>query len=104
MQGEIHTLKQLENMDNWRATLRHVVSLGSPPRFVCLMKKQGKKQVGYLWKMPTKEHVEDANISTLQEALNNGRLVLVKGNLPPGIKAPAPFVVEKPKKRTAIVA
>lgn len=99
MQGEIYTLKNLEKMVTWRATFRHLVSLGSPPRMVCLMKKT--KEVGYLWKMPERGYVEDANTDKLQEALDSGRLVFVKGTLPQGIKAPN---VETPKKKKKAVA
>ncbi len=86
MKGEIHTLNSLEKMVSWRATFKQYVSLGSAPKFVCLMKKL--KDIGYQWKMPLNEHAEDANLDTLQDALDSGRLEFVSGKLPPKITAP----------------
>ena len=102
MKGERYSLRDLEGMDNWRATIRHVVALGSPPRFVCLMKK---KDTGYFWKMPDNAHVEDANLDTLREGIATGRLVLVSGKLPPQAKPPVKPTMtaeKRPKKRSKV--
>lgn len=84
MDGEIYQRRSLERMGNWRATFRHVIAQASPlDRVVCMMKNEGK---GYFWKMPGMKRVEEVNLDRLQRAIDEGRLILVKGVLPRGIK------------------
>lgn len=87
MKGEIYSLRDLEALPNWRATFQHVVSLGSQPRAVCLLKRVGA--VGYQWKMPEQAHVELADVDRLHEAVAAGRLTLVRGRMPARPRRPA---------------
>ena len=82
MKDVSYTRKELENMDNWRCTFRHIIATSSPfDRVVCLMKNQGKAP-GFFWKMPNMQTADEANLENLRLALAQGRLELIKGKLP----------------------
>lgn len=102
MRGEIYTRNQLESMENWRATFRHIIAHASPyDRVVCLMKNPGK-QPGYFWKMPGMQTVEMMDPISLQKALSDHRLELVRGHLPRGIKVTKPRVTKDKKKKKKV--
>jgi hypothetical protein len=90
------TRKELENMDGWRCTFRHIIAIASPlDRVVCLMKNPGKKP-GYFWKMPGMMAADPVNLDALRQSIEAGRLELVDGKLPPGLNK------KKVKKKTKV--
>jgi hypothetical protein len=84
MQGEIYTRQELEGMKSWRATFRQVIAFSSPDRVVCMMKNPGK-QPGYFWKIPGMESVEQVDLGRMQQSVNDGRLALLRGQMPRGV-------------------
>lgn len=87
MENASYTREQLEGMNEWRATFRHVVCIASPvDRVVCLM----KNKTGYLWRTPGHSYTEECDLERLQKALTEGRLEMVNGTLPRGVKTVRP--------------
>lgn len=102
MNGEIYTLKQLEGMDNWRATFYHIIGMSTPMddrATVCLMKNM--HGAGYFWKMPGKSTLEICDLKRLQEAISIGRLSLKKGTLPRGVKQREILKMARKKSKVA---